>query len=69
MHEQYFVCLLEYDLGNDTGLAILKQAALHHFNVPIILLTERGSYQIVQEMLRAGAMDSRLRFSVIEVVL
>ena len=69
MHEQYFVYLLDYDLGNDTGLAILKQAALHHFNVPIILVTGRGSYEIDQEVLRAGAMDSRLRFHVIEVVL
>jgi len=70
IHGQYDVCLLDYDLGDDTGLAILKQAALHHFNVPIILLTGRGSYAIDQEALRSGAMDyldkSKLRADQLE---
>lgn len=70
MHEQYFVCLLDYDLGDNTGLTMLKQAAPHYFNVPHHpARCGRGSYEIDQEALRAGAMDSRLRFHVIEVVL
>ena len=70
IHGQYDVCLLDYDLGNDTGLTILKQAVVHPFNVPIILLTGRGSYEIDQEALRFGAMDyldkSKLRADQLE---
>lgn len=53
-HHLYFV---DYFLGNNTGLDLLKEAATMKFNRPIVLLTGFGSKAIDISAMESGAMD------------
>ena len=53
-HDIYFV---DYRLGNETGLELLKEAIRLHCDDPIILLTGKGNKAIDIEAMKAGATD------------
>lgn len=53
-HDIYFV---DYRLGNETGLELLKEAIALHCDDPIILLTGKGNKAIDIEAMKAGATD------------
>lgn len=54
---RYDACLLDYQLGGETGLDILSQATSKGITVPMILLTEHTDRQIDLLAMREGASD------------
>src|ERR1700722_10287228 len=54
---EHDLCLLDYRLGERTGLELLRE--LHSFDAcpPIILLTGQGDQEIDLEAMKAGAAD------------
>lgn len=51
------VCLLDYQLGERTGLGLLREATQNGCTTPIILLTGREDYTTDIEAMQAGAVD------------
>jgi PAS domain S-box-containing protein len=51
------LCLLDYFLGEETGLDLLKAARSQGVRTPIILLTGKGSREVDLEAMKAGAVD------------
>ena len=54
---QHDVYLLDYRLGQYTGLELLKEAVEDGCRAPIILLTGQGDHELDMEAMRAGAAD------------
>ena len=54
---QQSVCLLDYHLGERTGLELLREAVARGCRTPIILLTGNGDREIDVEAMKAGAAD------------
>jgi two-component system, cell cycle sensor histidine kinase and response regulator CckA len=54
---QHQICLLDYRLGERTGLELLRQARNFKVCPPIILLTGQGDQEIDVESMKAGAAD------------
>lgn len=55
--EQYDICLLDYQLGEQNGLGLLRETAQRGFALPVILFTSQDDCEIDIEALRAGASD------------
>src|SRR5688572_3511601 len=53
----YDICLVDYRLGAQDGLALIRQAIAEGFRGPMILLTGQGDYGLDVEAMRAGAAD------------
>ena len=53
----YDIYLVDYFLEDRTGVDLLRQAARHHLEAPVIMLTGRGSHEIDIEAMEAGAAD------------
>lgn len=53
----YDVCLLDYCLGDRTGLELMREATEMGCKAPIIFLTRQGDYQVDLEAMRAGAAE------------
>ncbi len=51
------VCLMDYRLGNCTGLELLQAVNASSSPIPIILLTGQGDHEIDLEAMRLGAAD------------
>jgi signal transduction histidine kinase len=51
------VCLLDYRLGERTGLDLLKEVQAMGVDLPVILLTGRGSVELDIEAMELGAFD------------
>jgi two-component system cell cycle sensor histidine kinase/response regulator CckA len=51
------VCLVDYRLGAQSGLALIERAIAGGVNVPMILLTGRGDHHVDIEAMKAGAAD------------
>ena len=51
------VCLLDYQLGDRSGLDLLREAKARGVRLPIIMLTGQGSAQLDHEAMKAGAAD------------
>jgi signal transduction histidine kinase len=49
--------LLDYRLGKEDGLALLRKAFLHGCRAPVILLTGEGDRDLALQALEAGAAD------------
>ena len=54
---QHSVCLLDYHLGERTGLDLLREGVARGCSTPIILLTGKGDREIDVEAMKAGAAD------------
>ena len=54
---RYDVCLLDYNLGDRTGVELVKEAVAHGADIPLILLTGCGNRETDLEAMRAGASD------------
>lgn len=52
---EHDVCLVDYYLGERTGLELLRQAAEVNSAAPMIMLTSHSGYDVDAEALRAGA--------------
>lgn len=55
--ESYDVCFLDYRLGPQTGLDLLRDAVANHVKTPMILLTGYGEHEVDIEAMRLGAAD------------
>ena len=53
----YDVCLLDYHLGETTGIDVLSQMQAHRHDVPVVLLTGQGSLKLDIEVMEMGAFD------------
>lgn len=51
------VCLVDYRLGERTGLELLREAGCADRNAPMIMLTSQNDYDLDAEAMRAGAAD------------
>ena len=54
---EHDVCLLDYRLGEHTGLELLHESKGLSVHPPMILLTGQGDHQIDLEAMKAGAAD------------
>ena len=55
--KRHDIYLLDYRLGPETGLELLKEAINRGVSAPIILLTGLGDHQIDTEAMKIGAAD------------
>ena len=55
--KEWDVILVDYDLGSTNGLNFIDQAVSRGCQIPLILLTGRGSYQVDVEAMQRGATD------------
>jgi signal transduction histidine kinase len=53
----YDVCLLDYRLGKEDGIEVLKSIKEAGCDAPIIILTGYGDHEIDMEAMKAGAAD------------
>lgn len=51
------VCLLDYRLGAETGMDVLREAMKHGCKIPLIFLTGQGDRELDLEAMKAGAAD------------
>ncbi len=54
---QHDVYLVDYRLGEHTGLEVLQQVMEHEGKAPVIMLTGAGNRRVDEEALQAGAAD------------
>ena len=54
---QHDVCLVDYRLGAENGITLLRLAIERGCKAPIILLTGQGEHEIDLEAMKAGAAD------------
>ena len=57
LREDHDICLVDYRLGANSGIELLKAARQQGYNLPIILLTGAGGGDIDIQALQAGADD------------
>lgn len=57
LHGGFDVCLLDYQLGERSGLELLREAKTRGVRLPIIMLTGHGSAELDHQAMHAGAAD------------
>ncbi len=57
LREDHDICLVDYRLGANSGIELLKAARRQGYNLPIIILTGAGGGDIDIQALQAGADD------------
>jgi two-component system cell cycle sensor histidine kinase/response regulator CckA len=55
--QEHDICLLDYRLGERTGLELLRESQSLNIRAPMILLTGQGDHEIDLEAMKAGAAD------------
>ncbi len=53
--ELFDAVLIDYDLGEHTGLDLIREVVAKDYPAPLILLTGRGGYEVDIEAMQAGA--------------
>ena len=56
-HERVDAVLVDYHLGADNGLELVRELEARGYQAPMILLTGQGSYDVDLEAMRAGVAD------------
>jgi len=51
------ICLLDYQLGDRTGIELLSEMRSAGHDIPVVLLTGRGSFDLDVEAMEMGAFD------------
>src|SRR5882724_9419497 len=54
---EHDICLLDYRLGDRTGLELLRESQSFNCRPPMILLTGQGDHEIDIEAMKAGSAD------------
>ncbi len=57
LERRHDVCLLDYHMGQETGVGVLRKARAQAVRIPAILLTGKGSRSVDLEAMHAGAVD------------
>jgi PAS domain S-box-containing protein len=63
------VCLLDYNLGIDDGIAMLRDCRSRNSQMPVILLTACADYGVDLEAMKAGAADFIIKDQLTPVLL
>ncbi len=53
--DTYDAVLIDYDLGEHTGLELIRMAVAQDYPSPLVLITGRGGYEVDLEAMQAGA--------------
>jgi len=53
----YHTILIDYDLGQNNGIELIQAAIASGYREPLILLTGRGSHEVMTQAIKAGAAD------------
>lgn len=69
VHRQHDVYLIDYRLGQQSGLELLQDAIAQNFDAPIILLTGHSDPEIDLAAMRAGAADYLVKGEINALVL
>ena len=56
LDQRHDVCLVEYHLGDLTGVGLIREARAAGLSIPMILLTGQGTNEIDWEAMEAGAI-------------
>jgi signal transduction histidine kinase len=56
-HNNYDAYVIDYRLGDQDGISLLRQAVESGIDAPILLLTAYGTYDVDLEVMRLGATD------------
>lgn len=64
--EDYDILLLDFRLGRDNGLDILRHLLKNEISLPVIVLTGQGDQEVAVEAMKSGATDylSKVKLSV-----
>jgi signal transduction histidine kinase/HPt (histidine-containing phosphotransfer) domain-containing protein len=54
---EHHVCLVDYRLGERSGVQLIREAREYGLNTPMILLTGHGNHDVDVEAMEAGATD------------
>jgi DNA-binding NtrC family response regulator len=54
---EHHVCLVDYRLGERTGVQLIREARESRLTTPMILLTGQGDHDVDVEAMEAGATD------------
>ncbi len=65
----YDVCILDYRLGSQTGLDLLREAVSAKIKTPMILLTGYGEQEVDIEAMRIGAADYLIKDQITPLLL
>ena len=57
LQQAYDVCLIDSSLGQQAGLAFLREARQRGVSVPLIFLDEKGDHVLDEEVMQAGAAE------------
>lgn len=57
LKEQFDICLIDYKLGQQSGLDLIKAAIVARIEKPIVILTGHSGFDIDLEAMQAGAVD------------
>lgn len=55
--EEYDAVLVDYDVGGENGIGLIRQAIQAGIRTPMILLTGQGNYDVDLEAMQVGAAD------------
>jgi len=55
--QEHHVCLVDYRLGEHTGVQLIREVREAQLNTPMILLTGQGDFEVDVEAMEAGATD------------
>lgn len=55
--ERFDICLVDYRIGPDSGIAFIEGVAARGLDTPVILLTGQGSREVDLRAMEAGAAD------------
>src|SRR5258706_417218 len=54
---EHQVCLVDYRLGERSGVQLIREARESRLTIPMILLTGQGNHDVDVEAMQAGATD------------
>ena len=69
MDKKFDVVLLDYFLGEKTGLELLQKAIKKGCDHPIIMLTSHNDPELDIKVLKAGAWDTSSRIRLMQIIL
>lgn len=58
---EHDVCVLDYWLGSDSGLDLLREIRANGYTIPVIMLTRHNQKDLETECLKAGAVAFLLK--------
>src|SRR5688572_25265813 len=60
--QKHDVCLVDYHLGERSGVQLIREARESRLTMPMILLTGQGSHEVDMEAMQAGAIGYLIKY-------